>query len=354
MALASPSLLARFALPLFCLLGGCSSGEHDEEARPGDREPAPIEPYARPEYTTLSETGLYADLEARRVAAGVASFTPNFVLWADDAEKRRYVALPPGVPIDTDTLDHWVFPVGTKFWKEFLLDGQPIETRLVERYGDGPSDYFMGAFVWRADGSDAELAPDGLDDAGGTVHDVPSQKQCQACHNGERGRILGFSAFQLARAATGGEEWTLGELTRTQRLSDPPASDADYAPPGDATTAAAFGYLHANCGHCHNESGTAWPDTQLVLRLDLGETEGPAEATGMYRTLVGKKLQYYRDPELDYRVVPGEPDASALVVRMARRGGDQQQMPPLGTEVPDAHGLELVRNWIAHLPPGAE
>ena len=325
MRFASPSRLARVTTLLGLVLGGCGSGEQGGGA-PAPEEPAPLEPYARPDYTTLSETGLYSDLAARAVSSGVATFTPNFVLWADAAEKVRYVRLPPGAEIDTSDQDHWVLPIGTKFWKEFWLDGQLIETRLVERYGEKPADYFMGAFVWRADGSDAELAPEGMDDAGGTFHDVPSQKQCQACHNGEPGRALGFSAFQLD-------------------------TEGRFTPPGDATTAAAFGYLHANCGHCHNEHGTAWPDTQMVARLELAETGGAAEETALYRSLVGKKLQYFRDPKLDDRVVPGNPGASALLVRMQRRGGEQQQMPPLGTEVPDAHGIELVSRWIESLDP---
>jgi hypothetical protein len=34
----------------------------------------------------------------------------------------------------------------------------------------------------------------------------------------------------------------------------------------DPATTAALGYLHANCGHCHNQNGTSWPDTQMMLR----------------------------------------------------------------------------------------
>ena len=60
-------------------------------------------------------------------------------------------------------MDHWQFPVGTKLWKEFSRDGVLLETRLIERYGPGREDYWMGAFVWKADGSEAVYAVDGAD-----------------------------------------------------------------------------------------------------------------------------------------------------------------------------------------------
>ena len=54
-------------------------------------------------------------------------------------------------------------------------------------------------------------------------------------------------------------------------LSHPPAAGG-YPLGADAATAAALGYLHANCGHCHNQNGTAWPDTQMVLRSVVADT----------------------------------------------------------------------------------
>ena len=65
--------------------------------------------------------------------------------------ERRWIQIPSGSQIDTSDMDHWVFPIGTKLWKEFSLGGVLLETRLIERYGDGPEDYWMGAFVWNAE-----------------------------------------------------------------------------------------------------------------------------------------------------------------------------------------------------------
>ncbi len=308
--------------------------------------PAAPSPYPRPTYTLLSQTGLYADIATRQVAPGIEEFHPTYTLWSDGAEKRRWVQLPPGTKIDTSNMNRWVFPVGTRFFKEFAIGGVLLETRLVERYGTGPEDYWMGSFVWKADQSDAVFAIDGQADINGTSHDAPPQKHCGVCHNGEPGRGLGFSALQLSRK---GDGLTLDALVRQGRLSDPPPAGASFHPPGDPIASLALGYLHANCGHCHNLKGTSWPDTQMVLRLELEDTV--LEETGVYRSLLGQRLQYWRHDGFSQRLVPGDPAASALVFRMHARG-NRDQMPPLATEIIDNTGLDIVTRWIASLPLG--
>jgi hypothetical protein len=306
----------------------------------------PPSPYPRPTYTLLSETGLYADIATRQVASGIEEFHPTYTLWSDGAEKRRWVQLPPGTTIDTSNMNRWVFPVGTRFFKEFAIGGVLLETRLVERYGTGPEDYWMGAFVWKADQSDAVFAADGQADINGTSHDAPPQKHCGVCHNGEPGRGLGFSALQLSRK---GDGLTLDTLVRQGRLSDPPPAGVSFHPPGDPAAALALGYLHANCGHCHNLKGTSWPDTQMVLRLELEETV--LEQTGVYRSVIDQRLQYWRHDGFSQRVVPGDPAASAVIYRMHTRG-NRDQMPPLATEIIDSTGIDIVTRWINSLPAG--
>jgi hypothetical protein len=303
-------------------------------------------PSTRPAYQHLAETGLYADPVTRTVAAGLIAFEPSYKLWSDGLTKRRWIRLPPGAVIDTTDMNHWIFPVGTKLWKEFSKDGVLLETRLIERVGTGPEDYWMGAFVWNAEQSDAVSAPNGAVDILGTFHDAPPTKDCGACHRGEAGRVLGFSALQLSHASDTSEALgpTLQELATAQLLSTPPA-DATFAVPGDATTRAALGYLHANCGHCHNLHGTAWPDTQMILRLDVGERD-PATSNVVVTTL-NKALTYWRGGDITARLVPGHPEASAIYARMNRRGKDQ--MPPLATEILDDSGLATVQAWIASL-----
>jgi hypothetical protein len=44
----------------------------------------------------LACTGLYADAATETLAADVAAYGPSLSMWADGAEKRRFIRLPPG------------------------------------------------------------------------------------------------------------------------------------------------------------------------------------------------------------------------------------------------------------------
>lgn len=334
-------------LALAVVAGGCGHPASPPEVPP----PPPPEPYPRPAYVHLAETGLLADAATVRIAADALAFEPTYWLWSDGADKRRWLRLPPGTRIDSADMDHWIFPVGTKLWKEFSLDGVLLETRLIERYGDGPEDYWMGAFVWNAEQTDAVLASDGQKNINGTAHDAPQEKDCGACHRGEPGRVLGFAALQLSRGPDATRVGpTLAELAKRKLLTAPPdpGADAPFALSGVPETVAAMGYLHANCGHCHNRNGTAWPDTQMVMRLQTDETD--VASSGVYRSLVGQGLQYWRGGAITQRVAPGDPGGSAVVARMSARGNDDQ-MPPLATEELDPAGMAKVASWISSLSP---
>ena len=316
---------------------GAAGGPSDPEWIP------PVVTWPDPESNEpflLSETGLYRDIETEELAPDLIAFEPAHALWSDGATKRRWVRFPQGSVIDTSDMNHWQVPVGTVFFKEFTRDGVRVETRAIARIGPDRFDYWMGAFVWNQAGTDAEFRPDGEENARGTEHDVPTSTQCGTCHNGEPGRALGFSALQLS------EGGRLAELAQAGLLSDPPSDDERFAAPGDPSTAAALGYLHANCGHCHNPDGSARPDTNMNLRLDLGQTS--PETTNAYLTTVGVELQYFNDTELSYRVEAGDPERSALIQRMSERGTDTQ-MPPFATELVHDDGVDLVSEWIRSL-----
>jgi hypothetical protein len=297
----------------------------------------------------LSSTGLYADLASGTIAPGLVEYTPAYALWSDGAQKRRWLRLPPGTTIDTSDMDHWRFPVGTQFWKQFSRDGVRLETRLVEHVADtgAETDYWMGAFLWLDDQSDAVFVEDGATDVHDTDHDVPSQVKCGTCHDGEPGHALSFSAVQLSKS---GAAPTLSTLAAAGTLSVPPAAGADFSPPGSAVVKAALGYLHANCGHCHNPAGSARPDVDLMFRLDVGART--PEATATYRTAIGVALQYFHGGGLTTRVVPGDPATSAVSYRMSMRGLGVQ-MPPIATEHVDEAGLAAVTAWIESLAPAA-
>jgi hypothetical protein len=294
--------------------------------------------------TTLSETGLYDDAATGALAQGVLEYAPRFELWSDSASKRRYVRLPDGEQIDTSDMDFWRFPAGTKLFKEFTRDDVRVETRMLHKRDDG--EWSMIAYLWNADQSDASAVPEGTLDAHDTAHDVPELEDCARCHDGQPDKVLGFTAVQLAHADGG---VTLQQLVDESLLSDPPA-ETELALPGTADEAAVLGYLHANCGSCHNASALFDDGPSLKLWLLSAQLSAGAPATDTFTTTVDQDTTQEPEggPVLDKIVVPGDPDSSMLLVRMRNRG-DVWQMPPLASEDVDASATALIQSWIEGL-----
>jgi len=290
----------------------------------------------------LSETGLYADISTGTLAAGVARFTPRFELWSDGAEKTRYLLLPPGTRIDTSDMDNWVFPIGTRVWKEFRMAGRRIETRLIQRVGEGPGGWFHVAYEWNDTETDAVAVPAGRDAARGTALRIPSQVECRRCHEGVRDFVIGVSAIQLTSVSAPSG---LADFIARGWLTNPPASEPVV--PGDDVERAALGYLHGNCGHCHNETLTLTGVQSLHARLSVLDTD--VRSTSTYVTSIGIPARHSPLLGTDTIVVPGAPARSQLWVRMGVR--DPDSMPPVGTLRVDDVGRETVRRWIAALPP---
>src|SRR5688500_18866730 len=163
------------------------------EAIPQVASPAPPQ--------TLRDTGLYSDFGALEIDPSHLAFSPQYPLWTDGATKLRWISLPPGTAIDGSDPDAWVFPIGTRLWKEFSFAGQRIETRYLERLADG--EWLYAAYEWSPDGREARLAPErGKRDAyalgEGRSHTIPGAMDCRVCHEGGRTEVLGFSALQLS------------------------------------------------------------------------------------------------------------------------------------------------------------
>jgi hypothetical protein len=293
----------------------------------------------------LSDMGLYSDFASKTIAPDCLEFDPTYHLWSDGADKTRWIKLPAGTQIDTSDMNHWVFPPGTKVFKEFRLNGQRMETRLIW------IGVMLGSFVWAPDGSDAYFEVDGVENVNGTDHDAPASSKCPECHYGEPGRILGFSAMQLSRTGTG---LTLSAASQMGLLSNPPPSGTLYPAPGTGVAQQAIGYFHANCGHCHNPQGSAWTaGVHMVLRTYINETS--AQSTMLYATTINQPLEEFSYPGLQYRIVPQNIMQSEIVFRMSQRGSDEvpnrNQMPPLATEHVDDTGLMTIESWVNSLPP---
>jgi len=307
----------------------------------------------------LRDTGLY--VAGGQIAPDVLPFSPQYPLWSDGAAKRRWIWLPPGTHIDASSPDAWEFPRGTKLWKEFA-HGNALETRFIERGSDG--NWRFGSYVWTADGRDALLAPaSGIRDlpaanAPGARYTIPSDDDCRACHEGAPVPVLGFSALQLSPdrdplaphaerqpGAVDLRSLTARGLLRNlppELLAKPPRIAA-----GNPTERAALGYLHGNCGNCHNQEGPL-----AVLDMTLAQrVAAPTASAAVLGSLVGVESQYRPPdaPSAEARIAPGHLDSSVLALRMNSRD-PLQQMPPLGSAAVDAEAVALLRRWIEGLP----
>ncbi|GLH67695.1 c-type cytochrome domain-containing protein [Geothrix edaphica] len=295
----------------------------------------------------LSQTGLYAAPGV--VAARNLAYAPQYPLWTDGAAKARWIHLP--AAIDGRDEAGWVFPVGTKAWKEFAFGGRKVETRLL--WKTGPRTWVFASYAWNEAQTDAVLVPEGgLPDAAevapGLRHGIPSRADCRDCHGQERVEVLGFTALQLSPdrdpGALHGEPLRPGMVTlkelvarrllqgaRPDLLTRPPRIEAEPA------TRTALGYLQANCATCHRAD-------RPIPGLDLDLRPQAALRTA----LAPGSFPVPGQPES--RILsPGHPERSALLHRMASRN-PVAQMPPLGTVRVDRAAVDHVRRWIADLP----
>ena len=317
------------------VLAGMAGGVAGEGTAPPDGPPP-----------ALRDTGLYADFDTLVVDPRHLAFAPQYPLWTDGASKRRWISLPPGTAIDGSDPDAWVFPPGTRFWKEFSFAGRRVETRLLERLTDGQWRY--AAYEWSADGRDARLAPGQGRRAAfplgdGKAHAIPSVSDCRVCHEASPTAVLGFSLLQLSPDRDPGAPHAeappapgvdLAYLADAGLLVGLPDSVRRAPPRIEAASAAeraALGYLHGNCGHCHNPEGKL-RNVGLFLRHAPDRAEEPGIASTVGQPV--KDAAPGQSPDARLRIDPGHPERSALAERLGSRYA-ALQMPPLGTELAD-------------------
>jgi hypothetical protein len=306
----------------------------------------------------LSETGLYVPGSTTVVRQENVAFAPQYPLWSDGTTKRRWIHLPPGTAIDASNPDAWEFPPGTRLWKEFSF-GRPVETRLIERQHNGAWRY--ATYVWNADGSDAVLD----ESKGRTIpiegaprgrYTILTRVDCTSCHEGGSVPVLGFSALQLsadrdpmaphAQAAPAGAD--LKSLVDRGMIRNLPQALLDRPPRIEGATEverAALGYLHGNCGHCHNGGG-ALGNIEFQLARGAADRGRPN-----LESLIAHASRYRQQgAKSAQRVIPGDAAASTVVMRM-ETSNPLARMPPVGVERVDDEGIALVRRWIEQSLP---
>jgi hypothetical protein len=305
----------------------------------------------------LADTGLYLDVRAGLIDPANRLFAPQYPLWSDGLTKKRWVYLPPGGVIDATDDSGWRFPEGTRFWKEFSLNGRKVETRLLWRAEGG---WVFASYRWNDDGTDAALASeegvaDVVEVASGRRHNIPSRTDCTACHGTTRAGPLGFNPLQLSTDrdpnAIHGEPLAPGMITlkdlveehrlmpqRHELVSNPPRIQTN-----DPATRAVLGYLAANCAMCHDGS-----DGVAVLGPSLKYADLMENADLVARNLVERPSNWQAPGQPDGSttlVHPGNPERSALLLRMRSRS-PSSQMPPLGTVVRDQRAVDAITRWI--------
>ena len=287
----------------------------------------------------LSDYGFFDDLAAGTPAPGVVPYVISAPLFTDYADKDRFLYTP--VPVDPGTGGLLDLPVGAALIKTFRYGDHRVETRVLLHQASG---WKAWPYVWNADGTEAELRLAGADMTidtghGPAAYHVPNANQCKACHIGADKQITPIGP-KLRNLNTGDQ---LDRLAEAHVLTSVPAEAPavpDYTDTAVPLDARARSWLDANCGHCHAPGHPA--DTSgLYLTWDEAD---PLRLGVMKRPVAAGR----GSGNLEYDIVPGDPDASILLYRLTSTDPGVM-MPELGRSMVPDEGAALIRDWIASL-----
>ena len=303
----------------------------------------------------LSETGAFSDLSTVVPSEGVIPFTVNSPLWSDGALKSRWIALPnDGPPYDAGEqiafapTGEWSFPDGTVFIKEFdlvvdeqTMERKRLETRLLVRDEDGT--VYGVTYKWRADNSEADLLPGGLEedipivtaDGGTRIQrwSYPCRADCLFCHNPAANYVLGAKTHQLNGTFTYPQTGRADNQLRTLNhlgMLNPAINEAEIpsylhsVALTDSTSPIQTrmrSWIDSNCSQCHRP-GSYCPSYDGRFYTPLSE-QNLINSFVRFRDLGNSEL-YQRDNALD-----------------------ASKMPPLAKNVVHEAAMAVLRQWIA-------
>jgi hypothetical protein len=236
--------------------------------------------------------------------------------------------------------------VGTRFWKQFVVNGVFIETRMLHK--QAAAGWSMVTYQWAADLSSATMLSAGAVNVNDAGYEIPSSQKCLQCHQGRIDSILGFEAVSLSAARASG--LTMADLIEKDLITNAPSTPLTV--PGNAVESDALGYLHANCGTvCHNPGRGLASTTGFFMRLNVGELAS-VTTTDTYTTGWGQptKTPQFVSQGVSQRIVACNPQASCAYFRPSHRDGIDApigtQMPPIDTHAVDKNGLATIAAWI--------
>jgi len=303
----------------------------------------------------LSATGAFSNLGTLSPSTGVIPFAVNSPLWSDAAIKSRWVAVPnDGPPYSSDEqisfapVGEWSFPNGTVFIKLFELtvneatgERKRLETRFLVRDANGA--VYGVTYKWRADNSDADLLPGGLDEniiitnASGQTRvqkwSYPSRADCLYCHNQPANYVLGLKTHQLNGAftypSTGRTDNQLRTFAHVGLLNPTPSEESiptylKTVSINDSSAPVQYrmrSWIDSNCSQCHRPGGFC-PSYDARFYTPL-EEQNLIDNFVKFRDLPGSEL-YQRDNALD-----------------------ATKMPPLAKNLIHQTAMANLRQWIA-------
>ena len=327
----------------------------------------------------LSETGIFTDMNSLEVKKGIIPYEINQPFWSDRAIKRRWFMIPndgihdsPEEKITFSENGNWEFPIGSVFIKHFDLpistqnsqQVRKLETRILIK--DTSGQIYGLTYRWKDDQTDAELLATELDEAfelefenknQTQIWHYPHRGECISCHNDLAGGILGLNTRQMNRMAyfpekgiTAHQLLTYSHLRIFDKGISPDELPHFFTLPDSGNhrisrEEKARAYLDANCSYCHqsgNNLRAAFDARAILTHEQAGIINGQVN--------IPLNINPEQPDSLEKLIVAGDTSLSVLYDRLKSH---QQgiQMPPLGKNVVDQRGVEIIRNWIMNIEP---
>ena len=298
---------------------------------------------------TLSAFGFFEG-SAAKPSGKLIPYQLRTPLFSDYASKQRFIYLPAGSTIAADAGGRLQFPIGAALIKSFGYPGisgglDVIETRVLLHR---PQGWVALPYVWRADGTDADLRVGGARLPVAFAHEgeklsisyaVPNKNQCKQCHSVANDIMPIGPVWQNMEFPRSGDLQRLGKMVPAM-ASLHPWAQWDVTRSGTLDERARQ-YLKVNCGHCHTPKGSA---SNSGLFLDGSASDPAAFGIGKRPVAAGRA-----SGDLDFIITPGQPDQSILIKRMESTDPGIA-MPELGRSTVHKEGAALIRDWIANMP----